>query len=100
MSQRGPVGIPYFGNPPSEYDQRYFSDLVRAFAQFTAQMTNPGELRGTKIVLTDLPVGDQGLEPGTLYRDGSNVRVSDMGIAAVHEDAMTISDGTVTVLTP
>lgn len=94
------AGSPYFGNPPKEYDQRFFADLVRAFAQYVALASNPGEMRGTKIVLTDLPASDVGLEPGTLYRSGNAVFISQLDIAGLSSSGMTVSDGAVTVLTP
>ena len=50
MVSRNPV--PYFGNPPAEYDQRYMNDLVRSFAQFTNQVTNPGEELTTALTVT------------------------------------------------
>jgi len=100
MALIGPSGIPYFGNPPQEYSQRFMTDLVRAFAQFAALTTNPGEMRGTKIVLTDLPDGDQGLEAGTLYRDGTSVKIASNNISAPSTVALTSSLGDVIVLTP
>ena len=50
MVSRNPV--PYFGTPPAEYDQRYMNDLVRSFAQFTNQVTNPGEELTTALTVT------------------------------------------------
>ena len=46
---------PTFSLPPDEYDVQYFNDLVRSLGQLVNQLQNPGELRGTKITLTDLP---------------------------------------------
>lgn len=63
------VALPRFPNPPREYDPRYFADLIRAFATYQFQIQNPGEGRNTTVVLTDLQVGDYGLEPGTVFRD-------------------------------
>jgi hypothetical protein len=65
------VPLPRFPNPPRVYDPRYFADLIRAFATYQLQIQNPGEGRNTTVVLTDLQVGDQGLEPGTVFRDGA-----------------------------
>ena len=42
-----------FALPPEEYDRAYFDDVVRSLSQLVVQMRNPGELRGTKITLTD-----------------------------------------------
>ena len=50
-------------------------DLVRALQIFITQERNPGELRGTKITLTDLPTSATGLETGALYNDSGTVKV-------------------------
>jgi hypothetical protein len=47
---------PNFSLPPEEYDPQYFSEMVRSLSQLVNQLQNPGELRGTKITLTDLPM--------------------------------------------
>ena len=46
---------PTFSLPPGEYDVEYFNDMVRSLSQLVTQLQNPGELRGTKITLTQLP---------------------------------------------
>ena len=53
---------PTFSLAPEEYDVAYFNDLVRSLSQLVVQLQNPGELRGTKITLTDLPTSDTDLE--------------------------------------
>jgi hypothetical protein len=66
---------PTFSLPPEEYDAQYFSDLVRSLGQLVNQLQNPGELRGTKITLTDLPTSDTGLEVGALFNDNGTIKV-------------------------
>ena len=62
---------PFFPIPPSEYNQGYFNEVIRAFSVFLDQSQNPGEGRNTTLVLTALPNSDQGLETGSLFqRDG------------------------------
>jgi|TARA_Y100000015_G_scaffold42053_1_gene48981 hypothetical protein len=51
------------------------ADLTRALELFISQTTNPGELRGTKITLTNLPTSASGLETGALYNDSGTVKV-------------------------
>jgi hypothetical protein len=51
MTGRG-VPIPFFPNPPQEYNQSYFSQLVRNFAVFAEQSRIPGPLRATSLTLT------------------------------------------------
>lgn len=53
MSQTRPT--PFFPSPPRDYDQRYFSQLVRNFAVFAEQSRIPGPMRATTLALTNLP---------------------------------------------
>ena len=61
--------------PPLEYTQQYLADLIRALEIFIAQERTPGELRATKITLTDLPTSATGLESGALYNDSGTVKI-------------------------
>lgn len=71
------VGLvpPRLPEAPSEYNQQYMADLLRALEIFISQERTPGELRGTKITLTDLPTSATGLESGALYNDSGTVKV-------------------------
>lgn len=62
---------PFFPVPSKEYDQKYMAELVRSFSVYLAQMQNPGEGRATFMVFTNLQTSDQGLEPGSVFRDGN-----------------------------
>jgi len=69
------VPIPYFPNPPREYDQSYFARLVRNFSVFAQQSQVPGPQQATTMKLTNLPVfADNaaaltgGLTDGDVYR--------------------------------
>jgi len=66
---------PTFSLPPDEYDVQYFNDMVRSLSQLVTQLQNPGELRGTKITLTELPTSSEGLESGSLFNDNGTVKV-------------------------
>lgn len=46
------VPIPFFPSPPRDYDQSYFSQLVRNFALFAEQTRVPGPRRATSLTLT------------------------------------------------
>jgi len=70
------LALPYLAVPPTEYDQRYFAELVQSIAVYMQQERNPGEGRFTKVVLTDLPTSATGLEPGTLWNDSGTVKVA------------------------
>ena len=60
---------------PDEYNRQYMEDFIRALETFISQERNPGELRGTKITLTNLPTSTTGLETGALYNDSGTVKV-------------------------
>ena len=64
-----------FALPPEDYDRAYFDDVIRSLSQLVVQMRNPGELRGTKITLTDLPTSSDGLETGALFNDNGTVKI-------------------------
>ena len=66
---------PRLPEPPIEYTQQYMADLVRSMQVFIEQERNPGEMRGTKLTLTDLPTSATGLETGALYNDSGTVKV-------------------------
>ena len=70
------IAPPRLPEAPPEYSQQYVQDLIRALEVFIEQERNPGELRGTKITLTDLPTSASGLETGALYNDSGTVKVA------------------------
>ena len=69
------IAPPRLPEPPVEYTQQYLADLIRALELFIAQERNPGEMRGTKLTLTELPTSASGLETGALYNDSGTVKV-------------------------
>jgi len=70
------IAPPRLPEAPEEYSRQYMSDLLRALELFIEQERNPGELRGTKITLTQLPTSATGLETGALYNDSGTVKVA------------------------
>tara|TARA_B100000242_G_scaffold67889_1_gene42359 strand:+ start:2069 stop:2299 length:231 start_codon:yes stop_codon:yes gene_type:complete len=71
------VGIPAprLPEPPEQITREYLEDLVRTLEIFITQERNPGELRATKITLTDLPTSATGLESGALYNDSGTIKI-------------------------
>jgi len=69
------IAPPRLPEAPQEYSARYMADLLRALELFISQERNPGEMRGTKITLTNLPTSASGLESGALYNDSGNVKI-------------------------
>lgn len=66
---------PRLPEAPQQYDVRYMADLLRALESFISQERTAGELRATKITLTDLPTSSSGLETGALFNDGGTVKI-------------------------
>ena len=96
MSSRD-IASPRLPLPIGNVDQTYIIDLVRALDFFIQQSDNPGEGRNTKLVFTAMPTSDVGLEAGTLYRIGNDVKVSLLNIAGVDGNSSTMALGSVTV---
>lgn len=69
------IAPPRLPEAPFEYSQQHMSDLIRTLELFISQERNPGELRGTKVTLTDLPTSASGLETGALYNDSGTVKI-------------------------
>lgn len=69
------IAPPRLPEAPSEYNQQYMADLIRALEIFIEQERNPGQLRGTAITLTNLPTSASGLETGALYNDSGTVKI-------------------------
>jgi hypothetical protein len=69
------IAPPRLPEPPLDYEQRYMADLIRALELFISQERTPGEMRGTKITLTELPTSATGLESGALYNDSGTVKI-------------------------
>jgi len=47
--------VPYFPIAPQAYDQRYMSEVVRAFSVYLAQAQNPGTAVFNTLNLLNLP---------------------------------------------
>ena len=90
---------PRLPEAPLQYEMSHMSDLIRSIESFIAQERNAGEERATKLVLTELPTSDTGLEVGSLYRNGNDVKISLLNIAVPDSANATLSVGSVTIVT-
>ena len=70
------VAPPRLPEAPEEYTRSYMQDLIRTLEIFIEQERNPGEIRATRVTITDLPTSATGLETGTLYNDAGTVKVA------------------------
>lgn len=97
--------FPYFPEAPREYDQRYMTQLVRAFSIFAQQVRNPGPLRATELQITsstgNTPTGKLTYNPvtDTLNLSHLNGVVQQIGfetyMRAKNTTGSTIPDATV-----
>ena len=91
--------LPFLPVPPSEYQQPYFAEVVRALSVYMQNERNPGEGRHTTLVLTNLQTTDQGLETGALFEQDGFVKITKLNTPHVGGLAATGSVGGVTVVT-
>ena len=89
---------PFFAVPPRFYNQEYMYSVVRAFSVFLNVVMNPGDIRATTIVLTNLPASDSGLEPGALFAQGGYVLITEANRPHPGGVEATGAVGTVTVV--
>mgnify|MGYP001355165907 FL=1 len=66
---------PILSTAPEVYSAAYVSDLARALTLLIDQVNTEGQLRASTAVLTALPTSATGLEVGTVYRDGTTLKV-------------------------
>lgn len=66
---------PRLPTPGAELTVEYMADLVRALEIYIAQQQTAGEMRATKLTLTELPTSASGLETGALYNDSGTVKI-------------------------
>ena len=98
MSDRK-VPVPYFPIPPSQYDVRYFTEVVRAFSVYLQQASNPGEGRNTFSVFTNLQTDDSGLELGGIFNHAGYVMVTQLNTPHLRGSAGVGQVGTVAITT-
>lgn len=91
--------LPFLPVPPPEYQQQYFSEVVRAISVYMQNERNPGEGRHTSLVLTNLQSNDQGLETGALFEHGGFVKITQANTPHVGGLSATGAVGSVTVST-
>ena len=90
---------PVFPLAPEEYQRVYFDDLVSPLSSFVDQQINPGAVRGTTLVLTNLPTNGNKLETGGVYNDQGTLKVALSNVGYAPTLLMSASIGTVTVTT-
>lgn len=69
------LGPPRLPTPPDEITRYYMEDLIRVLEIYIQQESNPGDMRGTTLTLTQLPTSAAGLETGALYNDAGTVKI-------------------------
>lgn len=100
MANRNNVPSPVLSLPPLEYDSQYFNNMVRLLNYFIIQQDNPGNMRGSKLEISDgdpdvdflvdskannsdilklvikeLPTSATGLEQGQVWNDSGTLKI-------------------------
>jgi len=99
MANNNRVPSPVLALPPLEYDVQYMNNMIRLLNYFIEQQNNPGNMRGsalvlssgdpdpdviidttaandtTKFVVTELPISAAGLVSGQIWRNGSVLNI-------------------------
>ena len=91
---------PFFPNPPEEYSLAHQAELQRAIEVLIRQLQNPGDERFTKLVLTDLPTDDSGLEVGAIFDYNGYLKITHSNTPHPAGVVGTSAVGSVTVSTP
>jgi len=66
------VQIPPLAFPPVEYQQVYFSELIRALNFYFRQNNNPGPAVVATLQILNLPTSATGLPVGSVWRDSTD----------------------------
>ena len=93
------AGVPVFPTPSEEYDSQYMADLIRALNYLVEQVGNAGPIRGTTLVLTDLPTSGAQLETGSVFNDSGKLKIVLANVGYSGSVSASGGIGTVTVTT-
>tara|TARA_R100001129_G_scaffold101529_1_gene69488 strand:+ start:3568 stop:3864 length:297 start_codon:yes stop_codon:yes gene_type:complete len=91
------LNLPFFPIPPDEYNQQYFSEVLRSYSTYLQNAQNAGEGRNTFTVFTALQTDDFGLEAGAVFNHDGQLRVPLTHSPYVRGSQATGSVGSVTV---
>jgi hypothetical protein len=91
---------PQFPLAPQEYDQRFMSEVVRAFSVFLQQVNNPGPWQASALTLPDLQQDNYQLPLGGIFQHGDELRITVANKPYPRGSAATGAVGSVTVSTP
>lgn len=76
MANRNSVPSPVLPLPPLEYDVQYMNNLIRLLNYYIEQQDNPGEMRGSGLLLSDLPTSATGLESGQIWNNAGVLNIT------------------------
>lgn len=91
--------IPFFPNPPRDYNQQYMDEIVKAFSIYVTRINTPGEGRNTFTVFTNLQTDDFNLETGAIFNHNGFVKISQLDSPHTRGVSGTSAVGSVTVTT-
>ena len=76
MANRNSVPSPVLPLPPLEYDVQYMNSLIRLLNYYIEQQDNPGEMRGSGLLLSALPTSATGLESGQIWNNAGVLNIT------------------------
>ena len=91
--------IPFFPNPPRDYNQQYMDEIVKAFSIYVTRIITLGEGRNTFTVFTNLQTDDFNLETGAIFYHNGFVKISQLDSPHTRGVSGTSAVGSVTVTT-
>jgi hypothetical protein len=90
---------PALPQPPKEYNARYFERLMHILTLYFATLDNPGDAVYSSLQLLKLPTSGSNLSPGSLYREGGNIKIVLNNVAYPSGVIGSFSVGNIVVLT-
>jgi len=68
--------LPFFPNPPAEYNLNYQVEVMRAFSVFLEQISNPGPWQASALTLPNLQTDNFQLPLGGIFQYGDELRIT------------------------
>ena len=85
--------------PGPAYSQEYFNQLVRAMGRHIEEMTNPGDVACSSLIILQIPHSGGGLKEGSVWSNNGVLYIVEPNVGYPSGVSATVSRGTVTVTT-
>ena len=68
--------LPFFPVAPTDYEQAYQMEIMRAFSVFLGQINNPGPWQASALTLPNLQTDNYNLPLGGVFQYGDELRIT------------------------